>query len=83
MAQISTVVSATVHEGYTHPVEVHDVVAREQAERPQRIPVDRACAPLVQQVLREKAETGTRVPVGCSRRAKLLPLLSMFSQYIQ
>jgi hypothetical protein len=77
MARISTVVSATVREGYIHPIEVRDVVARRQAERQQRILVDRACAPLVQQVLREKAETGTRVPVGCGGRVKLLPSLSM------
>ena len=77
MARIPTIASATVREGYAYPTEVRNAVAREQTERQQRILADRACAPLVQQVLREKAETGTIVLVGCGGRVELLPFLSM------
>ena len=68
MARIPTIASATVREGYTHPTEVLDVIAQEQVERRQRIEAGRACAPLVQQVLREEAGTGTIVLVGCGGR---------------
>jgi hypothetical protein len=77
MPRIPTIASATVREGYTCPTEVRDVVAREQAEQQQRIEAGRAYASLVQQVLREEAETGDVVLVGRGRQVVLLPFLSV------
>jgi hypothetical protein len=77
MTRIPTVASATVREGCACPTAVRDAVAREKAKRQQRIKASRACAPLVQQVLHEEAETGTIVSVGCGGQVVLLPFLSM------
>jgi hypothetical protein len=77
MPQIPTIASATVREGYTYPTEVRDVVAQEQVEQQQRIEADCAYASLVQQALREEAETGDVVLAGRGGQVVLLPFLSV------